>query len=69
LGEETRQKPFLRAHIEKLEDILPSKDDKEYEALADACKDTSFSLEKQKKTIYLFCLYTFLGYLCINKPS
>ena len=41
LGEETRQKPFLRAHVEKLEDILPSKDDKEYEALADACKDTT----------------------------
>lgn len=77
LGEETRQKPFLRAHVERLEDILPTKDDKEYQALADACKDTTirfihasetypdeaaFALRNISHPVFL------LNFICTNLP-
>ena len=39
LGEITRSKPYLRARVTKLEEDLPAADDKEYQALADSCKD------------------------------
>ena len=40
----TRLRPFIRAKVEKLEEILPEKDDKEYDALVDACKDATIRL-------------------------
>lgn len=44
LGHFTRRKPYLRARVESLDEILPPKDDKEYFALADTCKDQTIKL-------------------------
>ena len=39
LGAATRQRPFLRARVTKLPDILPEQNDKEYQVMVDSCKD------------------------------
>lgn len=46
LGEVTRSKPYMRAKAERIEEILPEKGDKEYQALADACKDATVNYLK-----------------------
>lgn len=40
----TRRKPYLRARVTQLDEILPKKEDEEYMALADACKDQTIKL-------------------------
>ncbi|MBR1594883.1 MAG: endopeptidase La [Alloprevotella sp.] len=40
----TRQKPYMRARIERLPETLPAEDDREYAALADTCKDQTVKL-------------------------
>ena len=77
LGDVTRQKPYMRAHVEKLEEQLPEKDDKEYQALADACKDTtvrylklsdmareeaSFAVRNISNPVFL------VNFICTNLP-
>lgn len=42
--EVTKLRPYLRARVNKLVDILPEEDDKEYLALMDACKDVTMKL-------------------------
>ena len=44
LGEVTRMKPYMRAHVEKIPEILPEADDREYTALVDTCKDSTIRL-------------------------
>ena len=43
LGAATRQRPFLRARVTKLPDILPEQNDKEYQVMVDSCKDLTIS--------------------------
>lgn len=47
----TRMRPFLRAKVEKLDELLPAEDDREYEALVDACKDSTIRLLRTSDTV------------------
>lgn len=51
LGEVTRMKPYMRAHIEKIPEILPEADDREYTALVDTCKDSTIRLIRMSDTV------------------
>ncbi len=44
LGDATRNKPFMRARVTKLNEDLPEEGDKEFEAVVDACKDATIRL-------------------------
>ncbi len=44
LGALTRTKPFMRAKVTKLEEVLADEEDKEHIALVDACKDATIRL-------------------------
>ena len=39
LGAPTRSRPYLRAHVEQLEEVLPLPNDEEHIALVESCKD------------------------------
>lgn len=77
LGEETRKKPYLKAHISQVADELPVDNDEEFDALAQSCKDTairlikasdemppeaSFAIENLKHPIFL------INFLASNLP-
>lgn len=51
LGEVTRMKPYMRAHVEKILEILPEADDREYTALVDTCKDSTIRLIRMSDTV------------------
>ncbi len=51
LGEVTRMKPYMRAHVEKIPEILPEVDDREYTALVDTCKDSTIRLIRMSDTV------------------
>lgn len=51
LGEVTRMKPYMRAHVEKIPEILPEADDREYTALVDTCKDSTIRLIRISDTV------------------
>lgn len=51
LGEMTRMKPYMRAHVEKIPEILPEADDREYTALVDTCKDSTIRLIRISDTV------------------
>ena len=51
LGEVTRMKPYMRAHVEKIPEILPEADDREYTALVDTCKDSTIRLIRMSGTV------------------
>lgn len=51
LGEVTRMKPYMRAHVEKISEILPEADDREYTALVDTCKDSTIRLIRMSDTV------------------
>ena len=51
LGEVTRMKPYMRAHVEKIPEILPEADDREYTALVDTCKDSTIRLIRMSDTV------------------
>ncbi len=51
LGEVTRMKPYMRAHVEKNPEILPEADDREYSALVDTCKDSTIRLIRMSDTV------------------
>lgn len=51
LGEVTRMKPYMRAHVEKIPEILPEPDDREYTALVDTCKDSTIRLIRMSDTV------------------
>lgn len=44
LGGMTRTQPYLRAHVQQITEELPQKDDKEFEAVVDACRDATIRL-------------------------
>lgn len=44
LGAVTRTRPYLRARVTKLEEELPAKNDKEFTAVVDACKEATIRL-------------------------
>lgn len=46
LGEQVSGRPYLKASVEKLAEELPRDDDREYTALADACKETALQWVK-----------------------
>lgn len=50
-GEVTRMKPYMRAHVEKIPEILPEADDREYTALVDTCKDSTIRLIRMSDTV------------------
>lgn len=51
LGAVTRMKPYMRAHVEKIPEILPEADDREYTALVDTCKDSTIRLIRMSDTV------------------
>lgn len=51
LGEVTRMKPYMRAHVEKIPEILPEADDREYTALVDTCKDSTIRFIRMSDTV------------------
>lgn len=51
LGEVTRMKPYMRAHVEKIPEILPEANDREYTALVDTCKDSTIRLIRMSDTV------------------
>ena len=51
MGEVTRMKPYMRAHVEKLPEVLPETDDREYTALVDTCKDSTIRLIRMSDTV------------------
>lgn len=51
LGEVTRMKPYMRAHVEKIPEILPEAEDREYTALVDTCKDSTIRLIRMSDTV------------------
>ena len=51
LGEVTRMKPYMRAHVEKIPEILPEAEDSEYTALVDTCKDSTIRLIRMSDTV------------------
>lgn len=51
LGKMTRMKPYMRAHVEKIPEILPEADDREYTALVDTCKDSTIRLIRISDTV------------------
>lgn len=51
LREVTRMKPYMRAHVEKIPEILPEADDREYTALVDTCKDSTIRLIRMSDTV------------------
>ncbi|MBQ8226833.1 MAG: endopeptidase La [Bacteroidaceae bacterium] len=73
----TRTKPYLRAQVTPLDDVLPEDDDKEFEAVSEACKDltlrwlklneqfrdeASFAIRNIKHPIFL------TSFICTNMP-
>lgn len=50
-GEVTRMKPYMRAHVEKIPEIFPEADDREYTALVDTCKDSTIRLIRMSDTV------------------
>ena len=51
LGEVTRMKPYMRAHVEKIPEILPEAENREYTALVDTCKDSTIRLIRMSDTV------------------
>ena len=73
----TRLRPFIRAKVEKLEEILPEKDDKEYEALVDACKDATIRLLRASDVVREEAIFAIrnishpvflVNFICTNLP-
>lgn len=73
----TRMNPYLRARVTKLEDLLPEADDKEYTALAEACKDTTIRLLKTNEVVREEAVFAIrnisnpvyiVNFICTNLP-
>lgn len=73
----TRLRPYIRARVEKLEEILPSEDDKEYTALVDACKDATIRLLKIGESVREEAVFAIrnishpvflINFICTNLP-
>ena len=73
----TRLRPYIRAKVEKLEEILPEKDDKEYDALVDACKDATIRLLRASDSVREEAVFAIrnishpvflVNFICTNLP-
>lgn len=77
LGEVTRKKPYMCANVTKLTEILPEEHDKEYAALADACKDMTIRLLKTSESVREEAVFAIrnishpiylINFICTNLP-
>ncbi len=77
LGKITRQTPFLRAKVEKLDEVLPADDDKEYAALTEACKEATIRLLRTSDTVREEAVFAIrninhpvflINFICTNLP-
>jgi ATP-dependent Lon protease len=77
LGEVTRMKPYMRAHVEKIPEILPEADDREYTALVDTCKDSTIRLIRMSDTVIDEAAFAIrnisnpiflISFICTNLP-
>lgn len=73
----TRQNPYMRARVTKLEERLPAPEDKEYAALVDACKDATIRLLKTGETVRDEAVFAIrnishpvflINFICTNLP-
>lgn len=77
LGEVTRMKPYMRAHVEKIPEILPEAEDREYTALVDTCKDSTIRLIRMSDTVRDEAVFAIrnisnpiflISFICTNLP-
>lgn len=77
LGPTTRTRPYMRANVTKLEEVLPEDGDKEYTALADACKDLTLrwlGMSDQFREEAVFAIRNIshpvflINFICTNLP-
>ncbi len=77
IGKITRYKPFIRAYVEKLQEELPVDEDKEYTALAEACKDATIRLLRSSEPIREEAVFAIrnishpvflVNFICTNLP-
>jgi len=77
LGKVTRTRPYMRANVTKLEEGLPKDEDKEYTALADACKDLTLrwlGMSEQFREEAVFAIRNIshpvflINFICTNLP-
>lgn len=77
VGKATRTKPFMRARVTKLEEVLPEEHDKEYSALVDACKDATIRLLRMSDSVREEAVFAIrnishpvflINFICTNLP-
>ena len=77
VGKTTRSKPYLRAHVSKLNEVLPEEHDKEYAALVDACKDATIRLLRMNESVREEAVFAvrnishpvfLINFICTNLP-
>ena len=77
IGAVSRQRPFLRAHVEPLEEVLPQENDKEYEAIVDSCKDITIRLLRASENMHEEAVFAIqnishpvflVNFICTNLP-
>ena len=77
LGTATRQRPFLRARVKKLEDVLPEVNDKEYQVMVDSCKELTIRLLRMSDMSHEEAVFAIqnishpiflINFICTNLP-
>lgn len=77
LGTATRQRPFLRARVKKLEDVLPEANDKEYRVMVDSCKELTIRLLRMSDMSHEEAVFAIqnishpiflINFICTNLP-
>lgn len=77
IGKTTRSKPYLRARVSKLNEVLPEEHDKEYSALVDACKDATIRLLRMSDSVREEAVFAIrnishpvflINFICTNLP-
>lgn len=71
----TRSQPYIRGSVERLEEILPNKNDDEYKTLLDNCRETIIKIMEMTEGVPAEAIYaiknlqsgvSLINYLCIN---
>lgn len=77
LGAATRQRPFLRARVTKLPDVLPEQNDKEYQVMVDSCKELTIRLLRMSDMSHEEAVFAIqnishpiflINFICTNLP-
>ncbi|MDY3944022.1 MAG: endopeptidase La [Alloprevotella sp.] len=77
LGEFTRVRPFIRAKVDAVPEILPEEDDKEFKAYVDACRDLTLRYMKMNENIPTEATFAvknvthpifLINFICTNLP-